>query len=106
VGLGLLRVFITVNISGVGSLAPRITPNLEEQRLHFVLFLPFDLSGMGSSTKSLRTRPHSSPADWSAQKAPLHDKAVALEVEYRDYLGETWRRSYHPPRILPEDVED
>jgi hypothetical protein len=35
--------FVTVNFSGVGSLAPRQTLNLEDQGLHFVWPLPFDL---------------------------------------------------------------
>jgi hypothetical protein len=44
--LGLLDGFVTVNFSGVGSVDPRSTPNLEDQGLHFVCALPFDLSVM------------------------------------------------------------
>jgi hypothetical protein len=51
-GLGLFHGFVTVDFSGVGSLAPRPTPNLEDQGLHFVWPIPFDLSGMGGPTRS------------------------------------------------------
>jgi hypothetical protein len=48
-GLGLLHeVFVTVNFSGVGSLAPRPTPNMEDQGLYFVWTLHFNLSGGGA----------------------------------------------------------
>jgi hypothetical protein len=51
--------FVTVEFSGMGlSLSP--TPNLEDQKLHSVWPLPFDLSGMGGTTKSLCSRQHSS----------------------------------------------
>jgi hypothetical protein len=66
-GLGLLRGFVTVDFSGVGLLAPRPTPNLEDQGLHFVWSLPFDLSGMGGATRSLRSRQHTSPCHWGAE---------------------------------------
>lgn len=46
VGLGLLDAFVIVNVSEVGSVDPRSTPNLEDQGLHFVCLLPFDLSDM------------------------------------------------------------
>jgi hypothetical protein len=59
--------FVTVNSSGMGSLSPRPTPNMEDQRLHFVFSLPFDLSGMGGTIRSLRSRQHSSPGHWGAQ---------------------------------------
>jgi hypothetical protein len=64
VRLGLLHVFVRVNFSGVGSIASRSTPNLENH---------FDLSGMGGSARSLRSRQHSSPGDWGAQTSvPQH----------------------------------
>jgi hypothetical protein len=44
----------------VGLLARRSTPNLEDQGLHFIWPLPFDLSGIGGSTRSLRSRQHNS----------------------------------------------
>jgi hypothetical protein len=59
--------FVTVDISGVGLTAPRPAPNLEDQGLHFVWPLPFDLFGMGSSTRSLRSHQHSTPGHWGAQ---------------------------------------
>jgi hypothetical protein len=37
------------------------------QVLHFVWPLPFYLSGMNGSTRSLRSRQHSSPSHWGAQ---------------------------------------
>jgi hypothetical protein len=52
--------FIIVGISGMVLLAPRPTPNPLDKGLHF-LPLPFDLSGMGGSVRSLRSRQHSSP---------------------------------------------
>jgi hypothetical protein len=45
--------FLTISFSGVVLLALRPNPNLGDQELHFVWPLPFDLSDMGSSTKSL-----------------------------------------------------
>jgi hypothetical protein len=71
--LGLLRVFIIVFFRG-GSLAPRPTPNLEDQGLHFVWPLPFGLYGIGGATKSLHSRQHSFLGHWRVP--PLHDKAV------------------------------
>jgi hypothetical protein len=59
--LGLRHDFVTVNFSGVGSLAPRLILNQKDEGLHFVWYLTFDLSGMGGPTRSLRTRQHSSP---------------------------------------------
>jgi hypothetical protein len=47
VGPDLLNDFVTVNFSGVGSEVPRPTTNPEDQGLHFVWPLPFDLSRMG-----------------------------------------------------------
>jgi hypothetical protein len=41
--------------------SPRPNPNLEDQRLHLVWPLPFDLSCTGGSTRSLHSRQHSSP---------------------------------------------
>jgi hypothetical protein len=49
VGLGLLCGFVTVNFSGVGSLALCPTHNLEDQGLHFLWPLPFGKhSGTGN----------------------------------------------------------
>jgi hypothetical protein len=45
---------------GVGLLTPRSTLDLKDQGLHSVWPPPFDLSGMGGSTRSLRSRQHSS----------------------------------------------
>jgi hypothetical protein len=41
--IGLLHGFVTVNFSVVGSLLQRPTPKLEDQGLHYVWPLPFDL---------------------------------------------------------------
>jgi hypothetical protein len=70
VGLGLLRGFVTVIFFGVGSLSPRQTPNVEDQGLHFICPLPFDLSDMGCHTRSLRSRQLSSLGHWGAQTSP------------------------------------
>jgi hypothetical protein len=78
VGLGLLYDFVTVNFFGVGSLAPRPTPNQEDQGLHFIWPLPFDLSGMvalpsvnAPSSVALRVI--------GARRPPLHVKVVVIE---------------------------
>jgi hypothetical protein len=61
--LGFLHGFTTGNYSGVGLLAARPTTNLVDQVLHFVWPLPFDLSGVGGYTRSLRCHRHKSPGD-------------------------------------------
>jgi hypothetical protein len=53
--------------SGMVSLAPRPTRNLENQGLHFVWTIIFDLSGICEITTSLRSSQHSSPGHWEAQ---------------------------------------
>jgi hypothetical protein len=78
VGLGLLYDFETVNLSGVGLLAPLPTPNLEDQGLHFIWSLPFELCGVSGPTRSLLSRQHNFPCHW-ARKPPLHGKAIVLE---------------------------
>jgi hypothetical protein len=50
--------FVTVNFSRVGFLAPRPTSKLEVQGLYFVWPLFFDLSGIGDTTRSWRSRQH------------------------------------------------
>jgi hypothetical protein len=75
VGLGILHGFITLNFSGLGTVAARPTPNLDDQRLHFIWPLHFDLSDMGGCTRSLRSRLHSSPG----HRPPLHVQAAVLE---------------------------
>jgi hypothetical protein len=75
--------FVTVNLSGVGFLAPRQTLSLEHQGLHFVWPLLFDPLGMSSPTRSLR------PASTvirvtETRKPPLYGKMVVLEVNYKD----------------------
>jgi hypothetical protein len=59
VHLGLLHGLLTLNFSGVWSLAPHPTHNLEEQELHFNRPLCFELSAMAGPTRSLRSRQHS-----------------------------------------------
>jgi hypothetical protein len=54
---------------GVVSLS--LTPSLKDQGLHFICPLPFELSGMGGPTRSLRFRQHSSPFDWGCKWASL-----------------------------------
>jgi hypothetical protein len=81
VGLGLLHGFVTVNFSGMWSLAPRPTLNLEDQELHFVWPLPFHLSGMGGPTRSYASASIALRVS-GARKPPLHDKAVVVEEEY------------------------
>jgi predicted acylesterase/phospholipase RssA len=53
-----------------GVVAPRPISNLEDQGLHLVWPLPFDLSGIGGSTRSLRSRQPSCPGEWDAQTSP------------------------------------
>jgi hypothetical protein len=48
--LGLLHGFVTVNVLGDGALSPHTQPGGPD--LHFIWCLPFDLSGMGSATRS------------------------------------------------------
>jgi hypothetical protein len=76
--------FATLTFSGVGSLVPRPTPNLEDQGLHFVWPLSTDLSGIDGSTRSLRSRQQSFPGHWGA---PLHDKAMVVLEENSIYYG-------------------
>jgi hypothetical protein len=71
--------FVTVNFTRMVSLAPRPTSSLDNQGLHFVWPLPFDLSGMGGSTWSFRSRQHSSPGPGG--KSPFHDMEVVLEKD-------------------------
>jgi hypothetical protein len=59
--LGLLHGFVTVNVSSEVSLATRRTPNPEDSDYTSSCSLPFDLSRMGGSTRSLRSHQHSSP---------------------------------------------
>jgi hypothetical protein len=47
--------FATIDFSGVGLLVSRPTHNPWDQGLHFIWPLPFDLSGMGDPTRSLRS---------------------------------------------------
>jgi hypothetical protein len=54
-----------------------INPILEDQGLHFMWLLPFDLSSMDDPTRSSRSCQHSSPV--TGMRKPLHDKVVALE---------------------------
>jgi hypothetical protein len=65
--LGLVHGFIKVNLFAVGSLAPCPTTKLEDQGLHFVCPLPFNLSGTVGATRSLHSRQHSSPVNWNAR---------------------------------------
>jgi hypothetical protein len=67
--------FVTIHFSKVEVLAPWSTPNLEDQGLHFVWPLPFDLSG-----KILRSCQHSPPRHWG-RKLHLHNKAVVREED-------------------------
>jgi hypothetical protein len=50
-----------------GAVEPRITPNLEDQGLHFVWAISIDLSATCGSTWSLRSRQHSHPRQWVVQ---------------------------------------
>jgi hypothetical protein len=47
------------NFSEVESLAPRLTPNLQEKGLYLVCPLSFDMSGMGGSVRKELTLPGS-----------------------------------------------
>jgi hypothetical protein len=76
-GLSLSHCFVTVDFLGVGSLAPRPNPNLEDKGLHSVWPLPFDLSVKDGPARNFRSRQHSSPC-YGMRKPPLHDKAVVL----------------------------
>jgi hypothetical protein len=78
VGLGPLHGFVTVNTSGMGSLAPRPTPNLVEQGLHYVCPYCFTypawvalLGAYSVAGKALRVT--------GARKPPLRDGPAVLE---------------------------
>jgi hypothetical protein len=58
---------VAVEFFGVELLAPHLTPNLDDQGLHFALLLPIDLSGKEGPTRSLQSRQHSSPGHSGAQ---------------------------------------
>jgi hypothetical protein len=53
-----------------GLLAPNPTPNLENQALHFIWPIHFDLSGTCGTTRSLCSRQHSSLAHLGMQTSP------------------------------------
>jgi hypothetical protein len=55
----------------VGLLAPRQTPNLEDQGIPFVLVITLDLSGMGGPTSSICYCQHSSWDHVITQAPPL-----------------------------------
>jgi hypothetical protein len=74
--LSLLHSFVTVNISGVGSLTPRPVPNLVDQELHFIWPLPSDLSGMGGPTSSLYAQARVALWATAVCKSPLHNGVV------------------------------
>jgi hypothetical protein len=89
-GLGLLCGLGTVNFSRVGSLVARPTLNLEDQELHFIWLLPFDLSGMVSLPGAY------APASIALQvievrSPPLHNEAVVLKEEFYDYSVLFWK---------------
>jgi hypothetical protein len=83
VGLGLVRGYVTVDFSGVGSLAPHPTPNLRTRDYTF--------SGPYPSTCLVWVAPEPFvPASiplrvTGARKPPLHDKAVVLEEDVSSY---------------------
>jgi hypothetical protein len=86
-GLGLLRgnlrllKFRNSNSSGVGSLAPRPTPNLENQGMQFVSFLSMTCQAWTALPGAYAL---ARIALWvtGARKPPLHDKAAVLEEEF------------------------
>jgi hypothetical protein len=85
--------FVTINFSEVGSLAPRPTPYLEDQVLHFVWPLPFDLHGMGGPTRSLHSRQHSFPGRWGAQTpSPLQGDSLGRGISFTLFTAITSRR--------------
>jgi hypothetical protein len=61
-----------------GYLLTRTIPSLEDQGLHFVGPLPFDLPGFVVATRSLSSGRNSSP-DFRVRRPPRHDKAVSLK---------------------------
>jgi hypothetical protein len=63
VGHDFLHGFVTGIFSSLGLLAPFPIPSLENQGLHFIWSLPFDLSSMGGPIGSLCFHQHSSPDD-------------------------------------------
>jgi hypothetical protein len=76
----------------VGYLAPCPTPNLEDQGLHFIWPLHFELSGMGGPTMSLSSSQHSSLHFTGGWKQPLHTKAVFLreDINTTQYFIRYW----------------
>jgi hypothetical protein len=94
VGLGLLhdplpplgpRGFVTVDFVRGGVVSP--TPNLEDQGLHFVWPLPYDMSGLDGPTGAYAPASIALRAT-GVRRPPLHDKALVLE--------EARSRVYHP----------
>lgn len=75
--LGLIRGFVTVNCSGVGSLVPPPNPNLKDQGLPFVWPLPFDLSGICGLPRAYALTSIALRVIGAGKL--LHDKAVVLE---------------------------
>jgi hypothetical protein len=74
VGLGPLHRFLTLYFPEMGLLAPCPTQNLEDQGLHSVWPLPFDLSGMDGPSRSLLSRQHNSLGHWGAQTSSPQQK--------------------------------
>jgi hypothetical protein len=92
VDLGLLNSFVTVNISRVEVVPPHPTPNLENQRLHFIWPLPFDLSGIGDPTGAYAP---SNIALWVIGACkPFHNKVVVLEEDYGKYKSKIYIQTY------------
>jgi hypothetical protein len=93
--------FVTVHFYGDGSVAPSPNPNLKGQGLYFVWSLPFDLSGMGDPTRSLRSRQHSSSGH-------LDLETSSQRYGGRPRGGGTWNTNYKsstpPCRIITQPL--
>jgi hypothetical protein len=72
----------------VGLLAPRQTPNLEDQDIPFCLGHTLDLSGMGGPTSSISYRQHSSWDRVTTQAPPLRQSRDTFGGNYLPYPTE------------------
>jgi hypothetical protein len=79
VGLGLFYAFLTAIFSGVGSLAPHTTPDLDYQVLLSLVRTCLALVALPEADASASIALRAT----GVRKSPLHDKAVVVEGTYQ-----------------------
>jgi hypothetical protein len=72
--------FVTVYISGVGSLAPCPAPNIEDQGLHFIW--PYSLTCLACVVLSRAYAPANIALRVIEARKPLRDKAIVFEEAF------------------------